>query len=458
MFKRSLLVAAAALSFGAYGLLSLGGSTAAQGPGPTAGELVAENLMGSIGAAIGPDGALYVAEAGIGGDTEFELPDGTILMNGFTGQVSRIDPVTGVKTVAVDGIPSVGFGDGSGSGVIDVAFIGDVMYILTTGQGAPSGFPDYPNGIYRVEDDGDLTLVANIHEFNDDNVPDFPDAAPGGNPFSFTPYGDDAFIVTDGNYNYVLLAELDGNVELIAAFDNVVPTGTAVDGDDVYYTEIGSYPHTAEKGIISSLDVESGTATPIASGYANMIDVEFGEDGTMYALNMGDEQVGQGPPAAPFTGTIFIVEPDGDLIPIVTGFMQATSLDIDGDTAFVTTLFGEVWQIDGFNDLEPLPTPTPETPTATPTTPVATATTVPPTATATTVPPTATATATTVPPTSTATTVPPTATATVRVPMPPNTGSGSSSNDGNANWLLVFGAAALAVAAGATVASSRRKS
>lgn len=419
MFKRTLLVAAAALSFGAYGLLNLG-DTAAQAPGPTAGDLLAGELMGSIGAGIGPDGALYVAEGGVGGETVVETPVGT-LYNGFSGLVSRIDPETGAKTVAVDGIPSVAFapgGEGGAGGVIDVAFIGDTMYILLTNTGEAFGFADFPIGIYEVEDDGDLTLVADIGGFNDDNPVDFPDASPGGNPFSFTPYGSDAFIVTDGNFNRVLLAGLDGDIEIVVSFDNNVPTGTAVDGDDVYITEIGSYPHTAEKGLVLSVDVEAGTAEQIASGYANMIDVEFGEDGTLYALNMGDEQVGEGPPAAPFTGTIFIVEPDGDLVPIVTGFMQATSLDIHGDDAFVTTLFGEVWKVEGLSDLEPLPTPTPETPTAT--------------ATATTVPPTATATATTVPPTATNTSVPPTATrtATVRPPQPPNTGTGSDSSGG----------------------------
>jgi hypothetical protein len=36
-------------------------STSAQGPGPSAGEVLADGLVGSIGATIGPDGALYVA-------------------------------------------------------------------------------------------------------------------------------------------------------------------------------------------------------------------------------------------------------------------------------------------------------------------------------------------------------------------------------------------------------------
>jgi sugar lactone lactonase YvrE len=349
-----LLLAAAATA------ITLDGAAAQEPPPPSAGERITEGLLGSIGAVVGPDGALYVAEAGTGGDTAVETPEGPAYP-GLTGRVSRINPETGARTTVADGLPSVSFEQGEpGSGPVDVAFIGDVMYVLVTGShNEVTGEDEWPNGIYEIDEDGNPTLVVDIGAFNDDNPVDFPDAFPGGNPFAMDVRGDD-FFITDGNWNRVLRADTDGSVEELAAFDNVVPTGLEIQATGpLYMTEFSAAPHAPEDSKVVTIALPSGTTAEIASGYAQMIDVEFGPGGNLYVLQFGDQQLDENAPPPP--GRILLLE-NGELSPVVEGLFIPTSLDFDGETAFVTTLGGEVWRIEDFSTVEAPPSASPTAP------------------------------------------------------------------------------------------------
>ena len=77
--------------------------------------LLADGLQGSIGATIGPDGALYVAE-------------------GVLGQITRIDPSNGDATVFASGFPP---GCMPLGGAMDVAFVGD--HAICAGDGRRPG-------------------------------------------------------------------------------------------------------------------------------------------------------------------------------------------------------------------------------------------------------------------------------------------------------------------------------
>jgi len=362
VLPKSILAAAALLGVAAT-LLAPTVSAQEEGPPPSAGTKIAEGLQGTIGAAVGPDGALYVAEAGTGGDIELTPPpdfppDEPVPTFGLTGRVSRIDPETGERTTVASGIGSIGGPDGAG-GAVDVAFMGDDMFVLTTGSADAFGQEDWPNGIYRA-DGTDIELVANISEFNDANPVDFPDAAPGGNPFALDVRGNE-FFVTDGNYNRILRVTSAGAISILHAFDNVVPTGLETGSSGpILMTQFSAFPHTADTSFVVSVAVPTGTDATIAGGFAQLIDVENGPGGT-YALQFGSTDTS--PEGDPFSGKILTLA-NGELSPLVTGFMLPTSLDFSGDTAYVTTLLGEVWQIEAFSTVEP---PAPE-PTAAPTT------------------------------------------------------------------------------------------
>ena len=207
--------------------------------------------------------------------------------------------------------------------------------------------------------------------FNDENPVDFPDAAPGGNPFAIEVRGS-GFVVSDGNYNRLLSITTSGGITLLAEFDNVVPTGLATSASGpVLNTWFSPAPHNPEDSFVQQIGVPTGAITTRAGGYAQMIDVEFGPGGNTYVLQFGDQSFDENAPPPP--GRLLLLQ-GGELLPVVEGLLLATSVSFVGDTAYVTSLTGEVWEIPGVSGLtpvEPEPTTAPPPP-ASPTAPVGT--------------------------------------------------------------------------------------
>jgi hypothetical protein len=73
---------------------------------------------------------------------------------------------------------------------------------------------------------------------------------------------------------------------------------------------------------------------------------------TLYALSQGVFPAGNPPgaPALPNTGTLVQANEDGTFDVIANGINQPTSLEFIGNTAYVVTLTGEIWRIDGVSD------------------------------------------------------------------------------------------------------------
>jgi hypothetical protein len=286
--------------------------------------LLATGLQGATGSTIGPGGALYVAE-------------------GAAGRISRVDPQTGDITTFASGLPTRIIPIG---GAIDVAFIGQTAYVLVTLVGSDLGGSDVV-GIYRVDGPDSFTVVADIGAFAVLNPPNFPVDIPTGLQYALETYRG-GFLVTDGHHNRVLHVTLDGEVTELIAFDNVVPTGLAVKGNTVYMAEAGPVPHLPEAGRIVSFGPKSSTAAEVASGASLLVDVEFGRGNSLYALSQGEGSGGPpATPALPNTGALVEVNGDGTFTVITDGLDRPTSLEFIGDTAYVVTLTGEIWRIDG---------------------------------------------------------------------------------------------------------------
>jgi hypothetical protein len=288
--------------------------------------LLATGLEGATGSTVGPGGALYVTE-------------------GAAGRISRVDPQTGEITTFASGLPKSIIGIG---GAIDVAFIGQTAYVLVTLVGSDLGGSDVV-GIYRVDGPDSFTVVADIGEFNLHNPPTipFPFVIPTGLQFALQTYRG-GFLVTDGHLNRVLRVTLDGEVSELIAFDDIVPTGLAVSGNTVYMAEAGPVPHLPQNGKVVSFGPKSSTAAEVASGAPLLVDVEFGRGRSLYALSQGDGSGDPaGSPAVPNTGSLVKVNGDGTFTIITDGLDRPTSLEFIGDTAYVVTLTGEIWRIDG---------------------------------------------------------------------------------------------------------------
>ena len=281
---------------------------------------------GGLGSAIGPGGALYVTEPG-------------------AGQIWRVDPQTGARTLFASGlpktIPTVGIG-----GAMDVAFIGKTAYALVTLVDSLVGGSDV-DGIYRVDGPHSFTVVADIGDFNKNNPPTTAFMVPTGVQYALQTYRG-GFLVTDGHLNRVLRVTRDGEITVLIAFDDIVPTGLAVLGNTVYMAEAGPVPHLPQDGKVVAFGPKSPTAREVASGAPLLVDVEFGRGLRLYALSQGPgvPSAPPGSPAQPDKGALVEVNGDGAFTVIIDGLDRPTSLEFIGNTAYVVTLTGEIWKID----------------------------------------------------------------------------------------------------------------
>jgi len=303
------------------------GVAAAGPPGEPAVSMLASGLEGGSGSTVGPDGALYVTE-------------------GAAGRISRVDPQSGAITTFAEGLPTWVIPLG---GAIDVAFLDGNAYVLVTMTNDPVLGGSDPGGIYRVDSPNTFTLIADISAFSVANPPEDTDFfLVTGVQYAMETFRD-GFLVTDGHHNRVLYVTLDGHISEMMTFGNIVPTGLEVRGRTIYMAEAGPNPHLPEVGKVVSFGPNSSSATEVASGAPLIVDVEYGPGQRLYALAQGIFPVGaaDGAPAMPDTGSLVVANSDGSFDVITNGLDRPSSFEIIGNTAFVVTLTGEIWTIDG---------------------------------------------------------------------------------------------------------------
>lgn len=225
----SSFLCAAVLASGALGVRML-----AQLPANAT--VYASGLEGPRGLAFGPDGTLYVAEAGLGGTTSTvgtcQQTPGPIgpYKGGLTARISKIDTKGNVSTLT-SRLPSAVSGIAAVLGVGDVAFLGGDLYAVLAGGGCSHGNPAFPNAVIKVNTKtGNWTNVANLSQA----LVNFPakftssdDYEPDG-----TWYGmisdDDVLYAVEPNHGQVFSVTPGGKVrqviDISASQGHIVPT------------------------------------------------------------------------------------------------------------------------------------------------------------------------------------------------------------------------------------------
>jgi hypothetical protein len=347
MFVSRLVVLAGAILV----LSSIGGRAVAQ----SSLQVIATGLDNPRGLAFGPDGALYVAEAGRGGTTTLCAPSPdppfTPRCYGPSGAITRIQP-SGAQQRVVVGLPSIAGPSGDiAAGPQDVDFgMGRAWVTIGFGNNPALRAPFIAAGVrmaslVRVLPTGQWDAVVDIgdHEagFNPDGR--FVDT----NPFGLRMLADRALVIDAGG-NSLLQITPSGTISTLAVFPTrpsgpsgvteSVPTAVVEGPDgDLFVGELTGQPFPVGGARIFRVPRNGGTPVVVAAGFTTIIDVALAANGVGYVLEHDSD--GIIPPLGPgVTGRLVRINRDGTQTVLTTALVKPGGIAVGPDGAvYVTT-------------------------------------------------------------------------------------------------------------------------
>ena len=325
--------------------------------GPLAAQSVsvyATGLNGPRGLKFGPEGALYVAEAGRGGSTpaasfDCDQVPGPVgpYFGGRTARISKIS-ATGQRSTVVDGLPSgiSSLPSGDTVGAADVTFVDGKLFALLAGGGCSHGNPATPNGVIQVDAiHHTWHYVANLSAFLKANPPansgpSIDDWEPDGTWYSMIAVNGSLYATEPNHQEVDRVSPTTGAIHRVVDVSGssstwVGPTGLVFHGSNFFFGNLAPFPIVPGSASIFKL-APSGTFELLHPGFTTVVGLVFGRNESLYVLELS---AAPGFPT-PGAGKIVRVSASGQVQDILTGLVVPTAMTMGPDGALYVSNFG----------------------------------------------------------------------------------------------------------------------
>jgi sugar lactone lactonase YvrE len=324
-----------------------------------------------MGVMVAPDGSLWVADSGVGGDTSVEIPNPETgeMMTVTMGDTSRIVRFSsdGTENVMAT-LPSFAMGM-EVVGAARMVRIGVNTYV-TSGiwnQDMPPEQMPLMGSIAKISRSGAISEASNTWDFENRQNPD--GFIKDSHPWDLAASPDGMLYLADAGANTLLKVNpLNGRIEVVAVFDGLpgpfpnptrggaeesdpVPTGVVVAGDGTAYVSfLPGFPFLPGSAKVVKVHAD-GSVEDFAGGLTMVTDLGMGPDGNLYAVQLGLFSE-QGP--TPNSGALVRIHPDGQTETVLEGLSFPTGVDFNraGDVYLTINGLGapgsgEVHRFDG---------------------------------------------------------------------------------------------------------------
>jgi hypothetical protein len=295
---------------------------------------------------MGPDGSLYVAEAGTAGTiftTEAQcpqvLPPAGPYFNSPTSRISRIDR-HGMRTTLASGFPSAINGFGDVQGVADISFHDRKLFALIAGGGCSHGSLHVPASVARVDHSGSWSVIANLSAWQAGHPVAIPDSTSGREPdgswYSMI-HARNALVAIEPNHGEMVRVDpSSGRISRISGtLGHQVPTVVAERRGALYISTLGLFPATPGSQSIFRVS-HDGHLTIVAEGFTAVLGLDFDRLGRLYVL----ETTSVAGFPTPNTGRVIRLDRRGNRVVLADSLILPTALRFGPDGAFYVSDMG----------------------------------------------------------------------------------------------------------------------
>lgn len=329
-------------------------------------QVVATGLNNARGLTIGPDGGIYVAEAGTGGSDCYQVDPGDptfIMCVGATGSVTRIE--NGVQERIATGLPSLADPSGFGaSGPTRISWRPRDAFAVVIGLGTNPAVRDQLAAAFNplfgdlgklvtMNPAGSWSYLADVSAYEGIANPDGGEV--DSNPYAVFLAQGRKRLVTDAGGNSLLEVNNGGQIKTVAVFPDrtvpyppmfgggegpmqAVPTAVTVGPDGaVYVGQLTGFPFLAGSARVYKV-LPRQDPQVFADGFSAIHDITFGPDGSLYVLEIASDLLAC-ELFGDCNGRLIKVAPDGTRTTLASGLPYPGGVAVNQSGQVFVTLF-----------------------------------------------------------------------------------------------------------------------